>query len=232
LGRVAVEGKMAVRNTEGSKVELRQLLADKEHPKLEEAMQLALVEGEALRALLDGLVSKEDAYRYNCFEVLLQISEGQPRVLYPEWDRFVELMGSGNAFHRSIALQLIANLTGADDEEGQFENLFDEYFNLLDDEKVMVARYLVQSAGQIARRKPHLREKIAEKLLDIDQTHHAEGRKALIKADAVEFFETFFEELPDKERVLAFIEGMLACSSPKARKAAKAFLNKHGHGRV
>jgi hypothetical protein len=140
-------------------------------------------------------------------------------------------MGSGNAFHRSMALRLIANLTGAD-EEGRFEDLFDEYFALLDDEKVMVARYLVQSAGQIARRKPHLREKITEKLLDIDRAHHAEGRKALIKADAVEFFETFFEELPDKERVLAFVEGMLACSSPKARKAAKAFLNRHGHGRT
>jgi hypothetical protein len=128
-------------------------------------------------------------------------------------------------------LRLVANLTGAD-EKGRFEDLFDEYFGLLDDEKVMVARYLVQSASQIARRKPHLREKIAEKLLDIDQTHHAEGRKALIKADAIEFFETFFEELPDKERVLAFVEGMLTCSSPKAREAAKVFLSKHGHGRV
>lgn len=189
------------------------------------------MEEDALRALLNGLISKEDAYRYNCFEALLQISEDRPRVLVPEWDRFVELMGSGNAFHRSIALRLMANLTGADDE-GRFEGLFDEYFGLLDDEKVMVARYLAQSASQIARRKPHLREKIAEKLLDIDRTHHAEGRKALIKADAVEFFETFFEDLPDKERVLAFVEAMLTCSSPKARKAAKAFLNRHGHGRV
>jgi len=218
-------------STEKLAADLHEALADKEHSNLEKAMQLALAEGEALRALVDGLVSKEDAYRYNCFEALLQISEDRPYVLYPEWDRFVELMGSGNAFHRSMALRLIANLTGAD-EEGRFEDLFDEYFGLLDDEKVMVARYLVQSAGQIAKRKPHLREKITEKLFDIDQAHHAEGRKALIKADAVEFFETFFEELPDKERVLAFVEGMLACSSPKARKAAKAFLNRHGHGRV
>lgn len=222
---------MKDRNTEGSEAKLRQLLGDKEHPKLEEAMQLALAEGEALKALLDSLVSKEDAYRYNCFKVLLQISDDQPPVLYPEWDRFVELMGSGNAFHRSMALRLMANLTGAD-EEGRFEDLFDDYFGLLDDEKVMVARYLVQSAGKIARRKPHLREKITETLLDIDRTHHAEGRKALIKADAVEFFETFFEELTDKERVLAFAEGMQACSSPKARKTAKAFLNRHSHGRM
>jgi len=218
-------------STEKLAADLHEALADKEHPNLEKAMQLALSDERALREILGGIVSKDDAYRYNCFEVLLQISKTQPHVLYPEWDRFVELMSSGNAFHRSMALRLIANLTGAD-EEGRFEDLFDEYFGLLDDEKVMVARYLVQSADQIARRKPHLREKITEKLLDIDQAHHAEGRKALIKADAVGFFETFFEDLPDKERVLAFVEGMLACSSPKARKAAKAFLNRHGHGRV
>ena len=226
-----MQGETKDRNTEGSEAKLRQLLGDKEHPKLKEAKQLALAERHALRALLDGLVSKEDAYRYNCFEVLLQISEDRPRVLFPEWDRFIGLMRSGNAFFRSIALRLVADLTGAD-EEGRFEDLFDEYFGLLNDEKVMVARYLVQSASQVARQKPHLREKIAERLLDIDQTHHAEGRKALIKADAVVFFETFFEELPDKEKVLAFVEAMLTCSSPKARKAAQTFLSKHSYGRV
>jgi hypothetical protein len=89
---------MEDRNTEGPEAKLRRLLGDKEHPKLEEVMRLALTEGDALRALLDGLVSKEDAYRYNCFKVLLQISEDRPHVLYPEWDRFIGLMGSGNAF--------------------------------------------------------------------------------------------------------------------------------------
>lgn len=203
--------------------ELYHKLADKEHPDLEGAMRLALADGKVLEVLVDGLVSKENAYRYNCFEVLFRISEDRPAVLYPEWDRFVELLGSSNAFYRSIALRLIANLTGADEKEW-FEGLFDRYFALLDDEKVMVARYLVQSAEGIARRKPHLRERITEKLLGIDQTHHAEGRKALIKADALKFFGTFFEASPGKERVLAFAESLLTCSSPKARKKARAFL--------
>jgi len=204
----------------------RKMLADKDHPQLEEAMLLALTDGGALDALLDGLTSKEDTYRYNCFEVLLRISESRPQVLYPQWDHLVELLGSSNGFYRSMALRLIANLTGADEEE-RFETIFERYFDLLDDEKVMVARYLVQSAEVIARRKPHLLEGIAEKLLGIEQTHHTEGRKALVKADALEFLETFFEELPDKERALAFAEGLLTSSSPKARKAAQAFLGKH-----
>lgn len=204
--------------------DLRKMLADKDHPQLEEAIRLALTDGGALDALLDGLTSKEETYRYNCFEVLLWISESRSQVLYPQWDHFVGLLGSSNGFYRSMALRLIANLTGAD-EEGRFESIFERYFELLDDEKVMVARYLAQSAGVIARRKPHLQARIAEKLLGIEQAHHTEGRKALVKADALEFLAAFFEVLPEKERALAFAEGLLTSSSPKARKAAQAFLD-------
>jgi hypothetical protein len=207
--------------------DLREMLADKENPRLEEAVQLALSDEMALKGILEGVVSKDDVYRYNCFKALFQISEDRPAVLYPQWDYFVELLGSNNGFYRSMALRLIANLTGAD-EEGRFGGLFERYFALLDDEKVMVARYLVQSAEGIARRKPHLRERVTEKLLGIDQTRHAEGRKALIKADALEFFGTLFEASPDKERILAFAESLLTCSSPKARKTARAFLSKYG----
>jgi hypothetical protein len=222
-----MRGETGSGGVERLKGELYSMLVDKENPKLGEAARLALADERALKVLVDGLVSKEDSYRYNCFEVLLRISEDQPEVLYPEWDTFVELQGSRNAFFRSIGLRLIANLTGADDEE-RFEALFARYFRLLDDEKVMVARYLAQSAGQIAKRKPHLRERITQKLLDIDQTHHAEGRKALIKADALGYFETVFEESSAKERILAFAEGLLESSSPKGRKAARAFLDRWG----
>jgi hypothetical protein len=205
---------------------LHEALADKEHPNLEKAMQLALADGKALKVLLDGVVSKDDTYRYNCFKVLLQISEDHPLVLYTEWDYFVELLSSSNSYHRSIALQIIANLTKADDED-RFDGIFDQYFGLLDDEKVVTARHLAQSAGRIVRAKPHLQAKITERLLGIDGTHHAQGRKDLIGADIIQSFEEFFEDSDDKEEILAFVERQLECSSPKTRKAAKAFLDKH-----
>jgi hypothetical protein len=207
--------------------DLHEVLADKEYPSLEKVMQLALSDERALREILGGIVSKDDAYRYNCFKVLLQISENQPLVLYPEWNYFVELMGSSNSYHRSIALQIIANLTRVDDEN-RFDGIFDQYFDLLDDEKVVTARYLAQSAGRIVRAKPHLQARITERLLGIDGTHHAQGRKDLIKADIIQSFEEFFEDSRDKEEILTFVENQLGCSSPKTRKAAKAFLNKCG----
>jgi hypothetical protein len=118
-------------------------------------------------------------------------------------------------------------LTGVD-EENRFEDIFDQYFGLLNDEKVMTARYLARSAGRIARAKPHLQARITERLLGIDGTHHAQGRKDLIKADIIQSFEEFFKDTGGQEEILAFVEKQLGCSSPKTRKAAKAFLNKYG----
>jgi hypothetical protein len=204
--------------------DLHEMLGDKEHPSLEKAVQLALTDEKVLKGILDGILSKDDAYRYNCFKVLLQISEDQPLVLYPEWDYFIALLGSSNAYHRSIAVQILANLTPVDAQH-RFEAVFDRYFDLLDDEKIIVTRSLVHSAGTIARAKPSLQARIVERLLGIDETHHK--HKDLSKADAIHSFEVFFEGYPDKERILGFVEQQLGCSSPKTRKTAKAFLDKH-----
>lgn len=207
--------------------DLYEMLADKEDPSLEEALQLAISDEGVLKEILASVVSKDEAFRYNCFKVLRQISEDHPLILYPEWDYFIALLDSRNAYHRSIAVQILANLTAVDAQR-RFEAIFDRYFDLLDDEKIIVTRYLVQNAGTIARAKPSLRAKIVEILLGIDETHHK--HKDLIKADAIQSFEAFFEDYPSKEQLLEFVEQQLECSNPKTRKAAKAFLNKHSHG--
>lgn len=206
---------------------LHHMLAGEKDPDLEQAVQLALADAGARREILEGIVSKEETFRYNCFKVLHRVSEDQPLVLYPRWDYFVGLLDSSNSYHRSIALRILANLTRAD-SEGRFERIFDRYFDLLDDESVVTARYLAQDAGRIVRAKPHLRARIVDRLLAVDKTHHPQSRKDLIKADIIQSFEEFFEDSDQKERVLAFVEGQLECSSPKTRKAAKAFLNKYG----
>jgi hypothetical protein len=51
----------------------------------------------------------------------------------------------------------------------------------------------------------------------------------LIKADIIESFEVFFDNSTDQETILNFAEQQLESSSPKTRKAAKAFLKRHGN---
>jgi hypothetical protein len=194
---------------------------------LEPVVQAALTDDQLLQDLLAGLASKEDALRYNCFRALTAISEQRPLRLYPAWDHFVELMSSSNAYQRAIGLRLIAGVTCVDTEQ-RFEPMFDRYFDLLDDEKVMTARYLAQAAARIAVAKPHLRERIVQKLLAVDETHHAPGRKDLIKADIIESLAGIFPDSPDQEEILTFVERQRGAGSPKTREAAKAFLLRYG----
>jgi hypothetical protein len=62
----------------------------------------------------------------------------------------------------------------------------------------------------------------------VDGTHHAEGRKDLLKGDIIEAFDAFFAQVPDRSRVLLFVKEQIQSSSPRTRKAARAFLDKHG----
>jgi len=78
------------------------------------------------------LVSKNEIYRYNCFKVLFQVSVSHPAELYPEWDYFLNLLGSSNAYHRMSAIHILSNLTSVDAEK-RFDQIFDQYFLLSDD---------------------------------------------------------------------------------------------------
>ena len=64
-----------------------------------------------LSKLLDGILSKKDEIRYNSFKVLLNISEKNPKILYPKWDFIANLIDSENSYIKLIAVRLIANLT-------------------------------------------------------------------------------------------------------------------------
>ncbi len=50
-----------------------------------------------LSELLEKLKLKEETIRYNCFKVLMLISEERGEVLYSERDYFIELLGSGES---------------------------------------------------------------------------------------------------------------------------------------
>ena len=187
----------------------------------------ALKDRELLSEILAGLKSKNETLRYNCSKVLTLISEENGDVLYPNWDYFLELLISGNTYRKLSATLIIANLTRFD-REGRFEKIFGKYYGILDDKSMIAAIYIASSSGKIIRWKPELETRITDKLLNIDKTHHEEGRKALIKAGAIEAFNEYFAEIKDKDRIIEFVKEQQDSESPKARKLAREFLKKWG----
>jgi len=189
----------------------------------ESVAEKALKDEKVLQELLEGVLSKKDAVRQKSFQALTFLSEKHPEGLYGEWDFFADLIHRGNAFHKYIAIYIIANLTKAD-SENKFEKIFDAYYGLLGDKSVIPPAHVAVNSGKIALAKPELQAEITNRLLDIDAT--VQRHKDLVKASAIEAFEAYFEKSQDQARIIAFVKAQLNCESPKTREKAKAFLKK------
>jgi len=187
----------------------------------------ALRSERGLNDLLNGISPKtqKSVIREGSSKAVLLLSEQHPEILLPHWAHFTKLLRSDNGFSKYVAIHVIANLVTAGDE-GRFEKTFNTFYKLLDDESVMVASHVAGVSGQIAKAKPALQSKITHRLLDIDKTHFAADRRALIISYAMTSFDQYFADADarDQERILAFAHQQLECGSPKTRKLAKDFV--------
>ena len=183
-----------------------------------------------LSELVEGLSDKRERVGYNCLRALLLVADEHPELLYPHWQSFVELLGSGNTYFKLRGANLVAAVIDAD-SENRFEQIFDRYYDLLDDKSVIMASYIAGNSGKIARAKPGLQGRITNRLLSIDETHHRPERRDLIKSHALEALGEFFQESHDKTRILEFVRAELVSTSPRTRKKAQEFLKRWAESR-
>ncbi len=203
---------------------VHKILGQKNSEGLPKIIELAKSDRNFLKEVIDGLVSSDDIYRFNCYQIVKNISVNVPLKLYSEWDSFVELLGSDNAFHQTVAVEIIANLTAVDEEE-KFEEIADSYCSLMDGKSVVVARHIASSAGIISQTKPGMVDKITKCLLHTEKTHFK--HKELIAYDAIESFDAYFNQVENQEQILRYIIRQKKSSSPKTRKRAEEFLETH-----
>ncbi len=175
---------------------------------------------------LDGLNSKNETYRYNCFKVLDIISEEKPELLYPKWDFFEDHLRSNNNYHKIAAVIIIANLTVVDKDK-RFENFFDEFYSNLKSEKTITPIYVLKYSGKIVKFKPHLEERITSILVNIEKIYNGKQIE-LLKSAVIESFFKYFDNVKNKDEIINFVKNQLNSESPKTRKIANKFLNKWG----
>ncbi len=204
------------------------ILTQKEPARLYDVVEPVLQDAELRDALVLSSFDKNETLRYNSVRVLFRALDEQPQLFYPYWDRFAQMIDSPNGFHRAAAGQAIAVLAAAD-TDCRIDKLFNHYLGLLDDPKVMVAHYFIDTLDRICRARPDLQPKVLKALFNFEQTKHLPARKELLKATIIGVFDRLSGTMTvkDQKKALAFVEGCLTSSSGKTRKAAKAFLAKH-----
>ncbi len=197
-------------------------------PKLPALARQAREDPAVMERLL-GSLSPENTdlkARERAFKALLPLAQAEPDALLSHWSALAPLLESNKAFSKYPAVHLIAALVPADHQQ-RFDDSFNTYFGLLDDEAVSVAAHVARLAGAIAQARPDLEPRITRRLLALDQSHFGADRRDLVKSYALEAFTAIFARSKQQAAMVAFAQSMLKSKSPRAVKAAKVFLKKH-----
>ncbi|MDP3449521.1 MAG: hypothetical protein Q8R87_02990 [Anaerolineaceae bacterium] len=189
--------------------------------------EMALEDPALLKELLSGVSEQKQksARRENCSQALMVMAETWPEILLPFWDYFVRLFKSNNGFSKYVAIYVIASLTKS--SPIKFVTTLEDYFELLDDESVMVASHAALNAAKIAHACPDIQPEIIHRLLLIDQTKHDPSRLGLVKAYIIETLDSLYLTASNQLEIMDFVKAQIGCPSPKTVKLAKAFLKKY-----
>ena len=208
--------------------ELLQKLVDKSLTK-EELLQKVKQDYNLLPVVLSGITSSKAAIRYGCVKVLMDLSEENPKLLYPYMDDFIGLLDSKYRILTWNAMAIIANLTRVD-KDRKFDAIFDKYYSFIDDEYMVTVANVVGHSGKIALEKPYLSGRITNELLKVENIsttpHLTEECKRVIAENAIKSFDLFFDKIKQKEKVILFVKSHLNSLRKTLRKAAENFLDK------
>lgn len=181
--------------------------------------------------LLDGISSPTPAIRYGCGKILMDVSQDQPEFLYPHMDFFIALLDSKYRILTWNAIFIIANLTKVDKEK-KFDEIFEKYYYLLENDYMVTVANVVDNSWKIALAKPYLTTKITDTLLSVEHLsttpHLSEECKRVIIEHAIKTFDVFFSQVEQKGKVFLFVKKYLKSSRKTLRCASQDFLTKWG----
>ncbi len=208
--------------------ELVDKLSDKSLTK-EELFEKIKNNHDLLPEVINGMTSSKAAIRYGCGKVLMDLSEENPKILYPHMNFFVELLDSRYRILTWQAMAIIANLTRVD-KENKFDEVFDKYYSFINNEYMVTVANLVRHSGKIALAKTYLTDKITDELLKVENIkttpHLTPECKNVIAEQAILSFAMFFDQVENKDAIISFVKKHLNSSRKALRSKAKEFLNK------
>ncbi len=180
-----------------------------------------------LDKVLKGMDSEEARVRYGCAKVIRIISEKEPSLLYPVINLFIEMLDNENNIFKWEGIHVIGNLAKVDSED-KINKIFKKYFNPISGPTLITAGNIVGGAAKIAQAKPELREKITKELLKVEKaTYQTDECRNIALGQVINAYDNFFEEIENKDAVVALIKRQLKNSRNATRKKAEKFLKRH-----
>lgn len=168
------------------------------------------------------LTNKNELIYKNCYEILDKASLENPEQYYIYWNEFAKLLLSKNYLHREYGLILIANIISVD-KDNLFEKINREYFNHINDKEFKVVNTCLKNINKISVYKKEYIEEITEIYLNIDDLwKFNEKQKEQMKFYIIRFFETFYNDINEKEIIVEYVKKLSSSINPRTRRRSKS----------
>ena len=208
------------------------LLCLKEAPDLEQLLTKAGNDPQFLDALFEIVRSEHSAVRYSCTKTLRMLSERQPDKIYPYFDDVANWLRDSNSFVKWDGILTLANLASVDAQR-RFASVYEEYFGLIRDSKMVTAANAAGNAWKIVQAVPEWESDITRRLLEVPQIvylHHgvpsAECNRVMC-GHVLDCFDHYFDLSKNQQAMICFARSQLNSSRKSVAKKAARFLKKH-----
>lgn len=182
---------------------------------------------ESLPEIFDGLQAEPARMKYGCLKILRVLSEKNPGVIYPYFDRIAHLLDSENTILKWGAIIIIGNLSTVD-SRNKIDGLLDEYLRPISGPVLITAANTIGGAAKIVRAKPHLAERIIRALLQVETAKFqtTECRNVAL-GHVLKAMELFYPQAGDSQVLIDFARRQIRNRRNAVKQRAGAFLKKH-----
>ncbi|WP_367923901.1 hypothetical protein [uncultured Ruthenibacterium sp.] len=208
------------------------LLRLKSKPNLNHLVTEAGNTPELLNTLFEFVRTERSAVRYGCTKILRILSEQQPDKIYPYFFDVAHWLQDSNSFIKWDSILILANLATVDTQH-LFSSVYEEYFGLIRDPKMITAANVAGNAWKIVQAAPEWEGDITKRLLEVPRIiylYHGEPSDECNKVmcgHVLDCFDRYFDVSNNQEAMLDFARTQLNNSRKSVAKKAAHFLQRH-----
>lgn len=186
-----------------------------------------------LPMLFEIVRSERSAVRYSCTKALRILSEQQPNAIYPYFDDVANWLQDSNSFVKWDGILILANLAAVDARH-RFAAIYEDYFGLIRDSKMVTAANVAGNAWKIVQAVPEWESDITQRLLEVPKIvyiHHGEPSpecNRVMCGHVLDCFDHYFDLSHNQEAMLRFAHAQLDSPRKSVAKKAAYFLKKCG----
>lgn len=182
---------------------------------------------EAFREILVKYLMTTDSINvyYHSYLILNEVTKTEPSLFYCYWEEFSSLLHYNNSYHRNYGMDLIANLIVVD-KDNLFEQIIDDYYKQLKDEKISTVKYCISNSVRIIRAKPKFAKRIISAIIDsLRINDNSEKHQNFLISEFLKLLTAIDNEWFDQIAVNEFLKDVFITSKSKK---IKREINKYG----